>query len=181
MSWDSCSFFLTFVLKRTRSPADCRYFPARALEWGTREARGCAGARFVSGFMLAMTGVCALVSFLCLLDLGYLVYHGGTSISWNFFTKLPAPVGEKLAAAWPTPLLASGKLLLLAATHRRSCLFLFGAIYLAEFSGSTTPSSFAIAAGLLNGVPSDCHRHFAYSLVGLALQAFLHTVPADSR
>ncbi|PYU81157.1 MAG: phosphate ABC transporter permease PtsA, partial [Acidobacteria bacterium] len=51
--------------------------------------------KFVSGFMLTMTGVCALVSVSVLfLILGYLVYHGGTSISWNFFTKLPAPVGE---------------------------------------------------------------------------------------
>ena len=40
--------------------------------------------KFVSGFMLTMTGVCALVSVSVLfLILGYLVYHGGTSISWN--------------------------------------------------------------------------------------------------
>src|SRR5260370_803946 len=51
--------------------------------------------KVVSGFMLAMTGVCALVAVSVLFFiLGYLVYHGGTSISWNFFTKLPVPVGQ---------------------------------------------------------------------------------------
>src|SRR2546430_10157976 len=28
------------------------------------------------------------------LILGYLAVHGGASINWNFFTKLPVPVGE---------------------------------------------------------------------------------------
>jgi phosphate transport system permease protein len=51
--------------------------------------------KFVSGFMLTMTGVCAFVAVAVLfVILGYLVYHGGTSIDWNFFTKLPTPVGE---------------------------------------------------------------------------------------
>src|SRR5713101_6896920 len=51
--------------------------------------------KFVSGFMLTMTGVCALVAVSVLFFiLGYLVYHGGTSINWSFFTKLPKPVGE---------------------------------------------------------------------------------------
>ena len=43
--------------------------------------------KFVSNFMLAMTGVCAFVSVLVLfLILGYLVFNGGTSINWDFFT-----------------------------------------------------------------------------------------------
>ena len=51
--------------------------------------------KFVSGFMLTMTGVCALVSVSVLfLILGYLVYHGGTSISWNFFTNFLIHVCE---------------------------------------------------------------------------------------
>ena len=51
--------------------------------------------KLVSGFMLTMTGVCALIAVSVLfLILGHLVYNGGTSINWDFFTKLPAPVGE---------------------------------------------------------------------------------------
>src|SRR5260370_40525176 len=90
--------------------------------------------KFVSGFMLTMTGVCALVSVSVLFFiLGYLVYHGGTSISWNFFTKLPAPVGET-GGGMANAIVGSGKLLLLATLIGVPIGF-FGAIYLAEFSG----------------------------------------------
>ena len=38
--------------------------------------------KFVSHFMLTMTGLCALVAVAVLFFiLGYLVYHGGTSVS----------------------------------------------------------------------------------------------------
>src|SRR5256886_7982158 len=87
--------------------------------------------------MLTMTGLCALVSVSVLfLILGYLVYHGGTSISWNFFTKLPAPVGES-GGGMANAILGSAKLLLLASLAGVPIGF-FGAIYLAEFSGGST-------------------------------------------
>jgi phosphate transport system permease protein len=127
--------------------------------------------KFVSGFMLAMTGVCALVSVSVLfLILGYLVFHGGTSISWNFFTKLPAPVGET-GGGMANAILGSGKLLLLAALIGVPIGF-FGAIYLAEFSGSTTAFVVRYAADLLNGVPSIVIGIFAYSLVVLPFKHF---------
>jgi phosphate transport system permease protein len=127
--------------------------------------------KFVSGFMLAMTGVCALVSVSVLfLILGYLVYHGGTSISWNFFTKLPAPVGET-GGGMANAIVGSGKLLLLAALIGVPVGF-FGAIYLAEFSGSTTAFVVRYAADLLNGVPSIVIGIFAYSLVVLPFKHF---------
>src|ERR1700757_1355839 len=127
--------------------------------------------KFVSGFMLGMTGVCALVSVSVLfLILGYLVYHGGTSISWNFFTKLPAPVGET-GGGMANAIVGSGKLLLLAALVGVPVGF-FGAIYLAEFSGSTTAFVVRYAADLLNGVPSIVIGIFAYSLAVLPFKHF---------
>ncbi len=119
--------------------------------------------KFVSGFMLTMTGVCALVAVSVLfLILGYLVYHGGTSISWNFFTKLPVPVGET-GGGMANAILGSAKLLLLATIFGVPIGFL-GAIYLAEFSGGTTAFVVRYAADLLNGVPSIVIGIFAYSL-----------------
>jgi phosphate transport system permease protein len=113
--------------------------------------------------MLSMTGVCALVSVAGLFFiLGYLVYHGGTSISWNFFTKLPAPVGES-GGGMANAILGSGKLLLLATLIGVPIGF-FGAIYLAEFSGGTIAFVIRYAADLLNGVPSIVIGIFAYSL-----------------
>ena len=120
--------------------------------------------KFVSGFMLTMTGVCALVAVSVLfLILGYLVYHGGTSINWNFFTKLPTPVGET-GGGMANAIVGSGKLLLLATLIGVPIGF-FGAIYLAEFSGATTAFVVRYAADLLNGVPSIVIGIFAFILV----------------
>jgi phosphate transport system permease protein len=120
--------------------------------------------KFVSGFMLSMTGVCALISVSVLFFiLGYLVYHGGTSISWNFFTKLPAPVGET-GGGMANAIVGSGKLLLLATLVGVPIGF-FGAIYLAEFSGGASAFVIRYAADLLNGVPSIVIGIFAYTLV----------------
>jgi phosphate transport system permease protein len=70
--------------------------------------------KFVSNFMLAMTGVCAFVSVLVLFFiLGYLLFNGGTSINWDFFTKLPKPVGES-GGGMANAIVGSGKILLLA-------------------------------------------------------------------
>jgi phosphate transport system permease protein len=127
--------------------------------------------KFVSHFMLTMTGLCALVAVAVLFFiLGYLVYHGGTSVSWNFFTKLPAPVGE-VGGGMANANVGSAKLLLLA-TLLGVPIGFFGAIYLAEFSGGTVAFVVRYAADLLNGVPSIVIGIFAYSLVVLPFKHF---------
>jgi phosphate transport system permease protein len=127
--------------------------------------------KFVSNFMLTMTGVCALISVSVLFFiLGYLVYHGGTSISWNFFTKLPVPVGET-GGGMANAILGSAKLLLLATLFGVPIGFL-GAIYLAEFSGGTTAFVVRYAADLLNGVPSIVIGIFAYAIAVLPFKHF---------
>jgi len=127
--------------------------------------------KFVSAFMLTLTGVCAVVAVSVLFFiLGYLVFHGGTSLSWNFFTKLPAPVGE-IGGGMANAILGSAKLLLLAALIGVPVGFL-GAIYLAEFSGSSTAFVVRYAADLLNGVPSIVIGIFAYSLAVLPFKHF---------
>jgi phosphate transport system permease protein len=127
--------------------------------------------KFVSNFMLSMTGVCAFVSVIVLfLILGYLVFNGGTSLSWNFFTKLPAPVGES-GGGMANAIVGSAKLLLIASMVGVPIGFL-GGIYLAEFSGSAVASVVRYAADLLNGVPSIVIGIFAYSVVVLPFKHF---------
>jgi phosphate transport system permease protein len=127
--------------------------------------------KFVSNFMLTMTGVCALVAVSVLFFiLGYLVYHGGTSINWNFFIKLPTPVGES-GGGMANAIVGSAKLLLLASLIGVPIGF-FGAIYLAEFSGGTVAFIVRYAADLLNGVPSIVIGIFAYGLVVLPFKHF---------
>ena len=127
--------------------------------------------KFVSALMLSLTGVCAFVAVSVLFFiLGYLVFHGGTSVSWSFFTKLPAPVGET-GGGMANAIVGSAKLLLLAALFGVPVGFL-GAIYLAEFSGSTTAFIVRYAADLLNGVPSIVIGIFAYALAVLPFKHF---------
>ena len=121
--------------------------------------------------MLTMTGVCAVVAVAVLFFiLGYLVFHGGRSINWDFFTKLPTPVGEG-GGGLANAIVGSAKLLFLASLFGVPIGF-FGAIYLAEFSGSKTAFVVRYAADLLNGVPSIVIGIFAYALVVLPFKHF---------
>jgi phosphate transport system permease protein len=127
--------------------------------------------KLVSAFMLTMTGVCAVVAVAVLFFiLGYLVFHGGRSINWDFFTKLPTPVGES-GGGMANAIVGSAKLLFLASLFGVPIGF-FGAIYLAEFSGSKTAFVVRYAADLLNGVPSIVIGIFAYALVVLPFKHF---------
>jgi len=127
--------------------------------------------KLVSAFMLTMTGVCAVVAVAVLFFiLGYLVFHGGRSINWDFFTKLPTPVGES-GGGMANAIVGSAKLLFLASLFGVPIGF-FGAIYLAEISGSKTAFVVRYAADLLNGVPSIVIGIFAYALVVLPFKHF---------
>ncbi len=127
--------------------------------------------KFVSNFMLTLTGVCAVVSVLMLfLILGYLLVNGSKSINWAFFTQLPRPVGEA-GGGMANAIVGSGKLLLAASLFGVPVGFL-GGIYLAEFSGDKVASVVRYAADLLNGVPSIVIGIFAYSLAVLPFKHF---------
>jgi phosphate transport system permease protein len=124
----------------------------------------------VSNFMLTMTGLCAVVAVSVLFFiLGYLVYYGGTSINWAFFTKLPTPVGET-GGGMANAIVGSAKMLFLATLVGVPIGFL-GAVYLAEFSGSKVAFVVRYAADLLNGAPSIVIGIFAFSI---AVHPFHH-------
>lgn len=127
--------------------------------------------KFVSNFMLTLTGVCAFVSVAALFFiLGYLLFNGGTSINWAFFTKLPKPVGEA-GGGMANAIVGSAKLLAAASLFGVPIGFL-GGVYLAEFSGAKMAWVVRYAADLLNGVPSIVIGIFAYSLVVLPFKHF---------
>jgi phosphate transport system permease protein len=121
--------------------------------------------------MLSLTGVCVLITVSVLFFiLGYLVYNGGKDLSWNFFTRLPAPVGE-VGGGMANAILGSLKLLLLAALFGVP-IGLLGGVYLAEFGGRTVPFLVRYTADLLNGVPSIVIGIFAYALVVMPMHHF---------
>jgi phosphate transport system permease protein len=121
--------------------------------------------------MLTLTGVAAfaVVSVLFLI-LGYLLWNGGTSLSWNFFTQLPKPVGET-GGGMANAIVGSLRLLFLAAIMGLPVGLLAG-VYLAEFGGKTFSFIVRYTTDLLNGVPSIVIGIFAYSLVVLPVKHF---------
>lgn len=121
--------------------------------------------------MLSLTGLAALtvVSILFLI-LGYLIWNGGKSLNWDFFTKLPKPVGES-GGGMANAIVGSLKLLLLAALMGLPIGLLAG-VYLAEFGGRTFAYIVRYTTDLLNGVPSIVIGIFAYSLAVLPVKHF---------
>ncbi len=125
----------------------------------------------LSTVMLTLTGVCALAAVSVLFFiLGYLVYHGGRSLNWDFFTKLPLPVGEN-GGGMANAILGSAKLLLLASLIGIPIGFL-GGVYISEFGGRTAGFVVRYAADLLNGAPSIVIGIFAYALLVLPFKHF---------
>ena len=125
----------------------------------------------VNYVMLTLTGVSAfaVVSVLFLI-LGYLLWNGGSSLNWDFFTKLPKPVGET-GGGMANAIIGSLKLLLLAALMGLPVGLLAG-VYLAEFGSKTFAFVIRYTTDLLNGVPSIVIGIFAYSLVVLPVKHF---------
>jgi len=125
----------------------------------------------LNAIMLSLTGVAALavVSILFLI-LGYLIYNGGKSLNWAFFTQLPKPVGET-GGGMANAIVGSLKLLLLAALIGLP-IGLMAGIYLAEFGGKVFGFVVRYTTDLLNGVPSIVIGIFAYSLAVLPVKHF---------
>ncbi len=120
--------------------------------------------KIVNTVMLTLTGVCtAFVAGILLVILGYLAWNGGTSLSLDFFTKLPVPVGET-GGGMANAILGSAKVLLAAMLIGVPIGF-FAGVYLAEFGSGAFSAVIRYTTDLLNGVPSIVIGIFAYALV----------------
>ena len=121
--------------------------------------------------MLTLTGVAAFgVVLVLFMILGYLVWNGGKSLNWAFFTQLPKPVGET-GGGMANAIVGSLKLLFLAAVFGLPIGLIAGA-YLAEFGGKGFSFVVRYTTDLLNGVPSIVMGIFAYSLVVVPMKHF---------
>lgn len=127
--------------------------------------------KLVNAVMLSLSGLCALLAISVLFFvMGYLAWHGGKALNWDFFTKLPRPVGET-GGGMANALVGSAKLLLVASLIGVPIGF-FGGVYLAEFGGRTFAFLVRYTTDLLNGVPSIVIGIFAYSVVVLPMRHF---------
>jgi phosphate transport system permease protein len=133
--------------------------------------KGSTRRRIVNYMMLSISGFCTLLVISVLFFiLGYLLYHGGKSLSLNFFTKLPQPAGMT-GGGMANAIVGSGKVLLLATLIGVPIGFLSG-VYLAEYSNRTFAFVVRYTVDLLNGVPSIVIGIVAYTLVVLPMKHY---------
>lgn len=121
--------------------------------------------------MLSLTAVCTFVTISALfVILGYLLYYGGKSLDWNFFTKLPLPPGEN-GGGMANAIVGSLEILAMAGLIGIPVGFLAG-VYLSEFEDKVFAPLVRYTADLLNGVPSIIIGILAWTLVVVPMRRF---------
>jgi phosphate transport system permease protein len=100
----------------------------------------------------------------------YLVLKGASSVNWNFFTKLPAPVGV-VGGGMANAIVGSLELLGLASLIGIP-VGVLGGVYLAEYGSARINSVLRFLADVLNGVPSITWGVVVYGLVVLRFKGF---------
>ncbi len=116
---------------------------------------------FVTGLSVLST-VIVLVPLVAIL--AYLVYKGASSLNLDFFTKIPAPVGES-GGGMANSIVGSGIILAIASVMGIP-LGIAGGVYLAEYGrNGLLANLIRFTADVLNGVPSIVMGIAAYGLI----------------
>jgi phosphate transport system permease protein len=100
----------------------------------------------------------------------HLLYNGASSVNWDFFTKLPAPVGA-VGGGMVNAIVGSLELLALAGIIGIP-IGVLGGVYLAEYGSARLNSILRFLADVLNGVPSITWGVVVYGLVVLRFKGF---------
>ena len=100
----------------------------------------------------------------------HLLVNGASSVNWDFFTKLPTPVGAP-GGGMVNAIVGSLELLALAATIGVP-VGVLGGVYLGEYGSARVNSVLRFIADVLNGVPSITWGVVVYGLVVLRFKGF---------
>ncbi|HEU5247377.1 MAG TPA: phosphate ABC transporter permease PstA [Candidatus Udaeobacter sp.] len=100
----------------------------------------------------------------------HLVVNGASSLNWDFFTKLPAPVGA-VGGGMVNAIVGSLELLALAGAIGIP-IGVLGGVYLAEYGSARINSVLRFLADVLNGVPSITWGVVVYGMVVLRFKGF---------
>ena len=127
--------------------------------------------RLVNGLM---AGTVALAAVLTTLPLLFILFHlareGASSLSWDFFTAMPKPVGEEPAGMANAIV---GTLILLGVACGSGLPLGIGAgLYLADFRGTRLAKGVRFLADVLNGMPSIVVGIFAWQFLVRPLRHF---------
>ena len=124
-----------------------------------------------NALMQGFTCACALLVVAPLLLVFYHIVHSGIgALSWDFFTKLPKPVGE--AGGGMANAIVGTFLLLGIASLIGVPVGVLGGVYLSEYGSSKLNWWVRFWADVLNGVPSIIWGMVVYALVVLPMKGF---------
>ncbi len=127
--------------------------------------------RMVNNAMFALTAVCAAVASGTLLAiLGYIAWQGASSLSWDFLTNLPKPLGEE-GGGIANSIVGSAKVVGLAGLMAAP-VGVLGGVYLAEYGRGRYAFAVRYAADVMNGVPSIVVGLFGYALIVQPMKRF---------
>jgi len=120
------------------------------------------------------SGIAFVSALLVIAPLGLVFFHllvnGAGSVNWDFFTKLPAPVGA-VGGGMVNAIFGSLELLALAGAIGIP-VGVLGGVYLAEYGSTRINSILRFLADVLNGVPSITWGIVVYGLVVLRFKGF---------
>jgi phosphate transport system permease protein len=100
----------------------------------------------------------------------YVLIQGFSSLSWDFFTKMPKPVGEP--GGGMANAIVGTLILISLASLVAIPVGLISGVYLSEYPKSTLATAVRFSADVLNGIPSIVIGIFAYALVVLPVKHF---------
>jgi phosphate transport system permease protein len=137
----------------------------------TKRADNHTWRKIKSGLASAIAFISAI---LVITPLGLVFFHllinGASSLNWDFFTKLPAPVGA-IGGGMANAIV--GSLVLLAFAGAIGIpIGVLGGVYLAEYGSARINSVLRFLADVLNGVPSITWGVVVYGLVVLRFKGF---------
>jgi phosphate transport system permease protein len=119
-------------------------------------------------------GFCALSVLLALVPLGFVLFYvlseGIQALNFDFFTKMPKPVGEAgggMANAIVGTLIMTGLGSIFAVP-----IGILSGVYMSEYAGTRFSSLARFAADTLNGVPSIVIGVFVYGIAVLPFKQF---------
>ena len=130
--------------------------------------------RWRRGLSHLIVGLCAAAVLLALIPLAFVLFYvvsrGLTALNLDFFTNIPAPVGESgggMANAIVGTVMVTG----IGAAFAIPIGVISG-IYASEYAGSRLASTVRFAADTLNGVPSIVIGVFVYGIAVLPFRGF---------
>jgi phosphate transport system permease protein len=127
--------------------------------------------KFLSGLVVFLCGTAVAVALVPLFFVfAYVLQKGFSSLSWDFFTKMPKPVGEP-GGGMANAMLGTLYLIAIASVLAIPVGVIAG-VYLSEYGKKPFGSLVRFTADVLNGVPSIVIGIFAYGLAVLPVKHF---------